>query len=254
MPQRDEIIAFANELLAVESFADYGPNGLQVPGSREVRKLVAGVSANGELIERAVGAGADLLLVHHGLFWDKQPRALSEPMAARLRTALVAGLSIAAYHLPLDAHPEIGNNALLCSRLGLSARDRFAAAGGEPIGIVASVPQVDGIDLAELTASVREVTGRDPLLLGNGPDSIRSVGIVSGGGASFLGEALALGLDAMITGEPSEPATAEAREGGIHFLAAGHHATERLGVAALAQRLGERFSVEHEFVEVANPV
>lgn len=252
MAARDEILAFAAELLDLDAFEDHCPNGLQVPGAREVRKVVSGVSAHRELIERAVAAEAELLVVHHGLFWNKGSRALSEPMAARLRIALAAELSVAGYHLPLDAHPEIGNNALLCARLGLEAQGRFGAAGGHPIGVVGA--SRSGLELSELSERLGEVTGREVLVLGAGPERIRTVGIVSGGGAPFLGEALELDLDAMISGEPSEQATAESREGGIHFLAAGHHATERLGVAALGERIAARFDLEHEFIEVPNPV
>lgn len=249
---RDEIIAFADELLETDAFTDYGPNGLQVPGAERITKVATGVSANRELIERAIEGGADLLIAHHGLFWNKSPRALSEAMAARLRLALGAGLNLAGYHLPLDAHPEIGNNALLCERLGLERTGAFAEAGGREIGVIGS--SAEGIASDELRGRVAALLEREPLLLGDGPETVRSVGLLTGGGAPYLGEAIALGLDAMITGEPAEPATAEAREGSIHLIAAGHHATERLGVEALGERIAERFGVAHEFIDVPNPV
>lgn len=249
---RDEIIRFCDELLASESFEDYGPNGIQVPGRAEVRTVVTGVSAHLELIERAVDVDADLLLAHHGLLWNSQPRALSEPMAARLRAALTAELTIAAYHLPLDAHHEIGNNALLCAALGFEAGEGFAQAGGQQIGVVGTAPEP--MPAADLSARISELLDREPLLLGAGPDLVETLGIVSGGGAAYLSEAAALGLDAMLTGEPTEHVTADAREAGLHFYAAGHHATERLGIRRLGERISERFGVRHEFIDVPNPV
>jgi dinuclear metal center YbgI/SA1388 family protein len=253
VPPRDEILGFCNELLAIDSFSDYGPNGLQVPGRSEVARLASGVSANLELIEAAVDQRADLLLVHHGLFWGSAPSALSELLAGRLRAALAAELSIAAYHLPLDAHPEIGNNVLLRERVGLRPEPLdFGEVKGRPIGVVGRAPQE--LSLAELVARVAEAAGRQPVVFGSGPERIARVAIVTGGGASTVGQAAALGLDALITGEPSEPAPAEAREGRIHLIAAGHHATETFGVRRLGEVVAERFGVEHRFVDVPNPV
>lgn len=249
---RHEIIAFADEALDAPGFDDYGPNGLQVPGTKEVSRIVTGVSAHLELIERSVESGAQMLIVHHGLFWGKQPQALSPAMAARLRLALGAELNVAAYHLPLDADPHVGNNALLCERLGFERRGTFAAAGGRDIGVIGSA--APGISASALCDRISELLDREPLLLGAGPDPISSIGIVSGGGAPFLTEAIGLGLDAMITGEPVEQATAESREGGIHFIAAGHHATERFGIEALGELIRARFGVEHEFVDIPNPI
>lgn len=249
---RDEIIAFADSALSAPEFDDYGPNGLQVPGAGEVTRIVTGVSAHLALIERAVESGAGMLIAHHGLFWNKQPSALSPAMATRLRVALGADLNVAAYHLPLDADPSIGNNALLCDRLGLKRRGTFAPAGGRDIGVVCS--PTESISPSDLTGRVARLLDREPLLLGDGPERVASIGIVSGGGAPFLRDAIRLGLDALITGEPAEQATAEAREGGIHFIAAGHHATERFGIEALGVLIAERFGIEHEFVDIPNPV
>lgn len=250
--RRDAIIAFADEELDAGAFEDYGPNGLQVPGAEEVHRIVTGVSAHLALIESAVESGAQMLIAHHGLFWSKQPQALSPALAARLRLALGADLSIAAYHLPLDADPQIGNNALLCDRLGLERGASFARAGGRDIGVIGRSP--GGLSPSDLCGRIGELLDRDPMMLGDGPDSIHSIGIISGGGAPFLSDAIRLGLDALITGEPAEQATADSREGGIHFIAAGHHATERFGIAALGDLVAERFGVEHEFVDVPNPV
>jgi dinuclear metal center YbgI/SA1388 family protein len=256
VPERDQILGFCDELLTSAEFDDYGPNGLQVPGAREVHKLVTGVSAHLELIERSIDAGAELLIAHHGLFWEFHPRALSEQMAARLRTALAADLSVAGYHLPLDAHPEVGNNALLCAGLGLEPsagpEGRFGTARGHRIGMVGVAPEP--LPVAELEQRIVNLLGREPLRLGAGPERVERVGLLSGAGASQLHEAIELGLDAVITGEPSEHVTADAREGSIHYFAAGHHATETLGIRRLGELVAERFGIEHEFIDVPNPV
>ena len=253
MATRDDIIEFCDDLLNAGSFDDYCPNGLQVPGRAEVGKVATGVSAHRELIERAVDAGAGMLLVHHGLFWDFHPRALSEAMAGRLRLALGAGLSLAGYHLPLDAHPEMGNNALLRDGLGFEASpERFAEVKGRAIGVVGS--RDSGVRLGELVDRVGALTGREPLVFGTGPDPVRSIGIVSGAGASAIHEAITLGLDAFLTGEPAEHVMADAREGGVSFIAAGHYATETFGIRRLGDLVAERFGTEHEFIDVPNPV
>lgn len=253
MADRDEIIAYCDELLDASSFLDYGPNGLQVPGDTPVEKIVTGVSAHLELLERAVAAGAQMVIAHHGLFWDFHPRSLSEPMAARLRLVLGERLSVAAYHLPLDAHPEIGNNALLRDRLGFDrSPEELGSVKGRPIGVVGRAEP--GIAAAELFGRVRELTGREPLVFDAGPDRVASIGIVSGAGSGTIGEAVGLGLDAILTGEPAEHAMADAREGGIHFVAAGHYATETLGVRRLGELLAERFGVDQEFIDIPNPV
>jgi dinuclear metal center YbgI/SA1388 family protein len=250
---RDEIIGFCDGLLEIEAFEDYCPNGLQVPGAAEVSKLATAVSANLETIERAISAGAQLVLCHHGLFWDSQERALTAPMAARLRALLGADVSLAGYHLPLDAHPEIGNNALLREGLSLEPDPRpFGRARGTPVGAIGT--DEAGIGIAALARRTGELVGQEPLVFDSGPSSIHAVGIVSGGGAFAIGEAGSLGLDALITGEPSEPAMAEAREHCIHFVAAGHYATEKIGIRRLGELLAERFGVEHEFIDVPNPV
>jgi dinuclear metal center YbgI/SA1388 family protein len=250
---RDEIIGFCDRLLEIESFDDYCPNGLQVPGGTEASKVATAVSANLETIERAISAGAQLILCHHGLFWDSQDRTLTAPMAARLRALLGAEVSLAGYHLPLDAHPEIGNNALLREGLALGSDPRpFGRARGAPVGAIGT--DETGIEVGELARRTRELVGQEPLVFDSGPSSIHAVGIVSGGGAFAIGEAGSLGLDALITGEPSEPAMAEAGEHGIHFIAAGHYATETIGIRRLGELIAERFGVEHEFVDVPNPV
>ncbi len=251
--EREEIVEFCDRLLDVGAFDDYGPNGLQVPGAAQVSKLASGVSAHRELLERAADGGAQMLLVHHGLFWDFHPRALSEPMAERLRITLERELSVAGYHLPLDAHPEIGNNALLRDQLGFDPDPRpFAEVKGRAIGVIGRRP--DGVDAQRLFDRVAEVSGRDPLVFDAGPRTVRSIGIVTGAGASAIHAAVELGLDAFLTGEPAEHAMGDAREGAIHFIAAGHYATERLGIRRLGDLVAERFGIAHDFIEVPNPV
>jgi dinuclear metal center YbgI/SA1388 family protein len=248
-----EILSFLDELLDPGGFDDYGPNGLQVPGRAEVDRVVTGVSASLELFERAIVADAGLVLVHHGVFWDKAPRALSPAAAARLRMLLTAEVNLVAYHLPLDAHPEVGNNALLADGLGATTHEPFAEHAGRAIGVAARFGE-DGVEAGELFSRVTEVTGRAPLVFDDGPDRVRSLGIVSGGAAGDLETAIAAGLDGFLTGEPSEPAMTTAREARVHFIAAGHYATETFGVRRLGELLAERFGVAHEFIDVPNPV
>jgi dinuclear metal center YbgI/SA1388 family protein len=174
-------------------------------------------------------------------------------MATRLRLLLEAGIGLAAYHLPLDAHPEVGNNALIAGGLGCEDQAPFAEVRGASIGVAGRFAG-DGIPAAELFARVRELTDREPLVFDHGPAAIRSIGIVSGAAADAVEEAAAAGLDAFLTGEPAERAMALARESGIHFIAAGHYATETFGVRRLGELLAERFGVEHRFVDVPNPV
>lgn len=259
MAGRDQIIEFCDQLLETGAFVDYGPNGLQVPGATEVRRVATAVSAHRASIEAAIETDAQLLLTHHGLFWDFHPRALSEQMAERLRLALGADLSLAGYHLPLDAHPRIGNNALLTQALGFQPEldergnpEAFAAVKGRPIGVIGR--SGEGLSPAELGARLTETLGREPLRQGKGPERIHSIGVVTGSAAGSIHEAIELGLDAFITGEPAEHAMADAQEGRIHFFAAGHYATETAGIRRLGELVEERFEVEHVFLDIPNPV
>ena len=247
MAQRDEIIRFADELLAVDRFPEYGTPGLQVLGADEVTKIACGVSSSKELFERAAAAGAQLLIVHHGMFWRNEPVWIDRRQRGRLETLFAANLSLAAYHLALDAHPELGNNALLAEALGVEVERPFAEVGQggtlrEPLGI------------EDLTARVRETVGREPLVFAHGPERIERVAICSGAAGRFLIDAAHEGYDLLLTGEPEEPSLQTARELGIHFVAGGHDATERLGVQALSARLAEQFGLDWEFVPVENPV
>ena len=249
---RDAIVAYLDELLEPAGFRDHGPNGLQVPGRDEVRTVVTGVSANRALIEAAVAAEADLLLVHHGLFWGKGDGAIDHLMAGRLRPLFVHDISLVAYHLPLDAHPEVGNNALIAEALELTSRQPFAPHGGADLGVHGTLPG-EGLTPDALVARIAALC-QEPVAFLHGPERIRTVGIVSGGAADDVHGAAALGLDAFITGEPAERSQAAAEEEGIHFLAAGHHATERFGVRRLGDLLAHRFGVQHLFVDIENPV
>jgi dinuclear metal center YbgI/SA1388 family protein len=242
------IINALDGLLTPAEYKDLGPNGLQVPGTDEVVRVITGVTASRELIERAVSEQAQLVLVHHGLFWDFHPTGLTPVLAERLRPLFKHDISLAGYHLPLDGHPELGNNAILAGRLGCERHEAFATIGR--VGTFSG----DGIPAAELFERIREVTDREPTTFDAGPDRVQRIGVISGGGASYLEEAIELGLDAFLTGEPREHVMSVAREAGIHFIAAGHYATETFGVRALGDWLAARFGVEHVWVDIPNPV
>ncbi len=249
----DNILAHLDELLSPASFDDYGPNGLQVPGPHDVRTVVTGVSASAELFERAAELGADLVIVHHGLFWNGAPLALSPSAKRRLQLLFDNDMALAAYHLPLDGHPDVGNNALLAAGLGCASHAPFAFHRGAAIGVAGRFAG-DGITAGELVERVQRLTGREPLAFLAGPGRVRCIGIVSGAGSDYLGEAVAAGHDAFLTGEPAERVMTHAQEEGIHFIAAGHYATETLGVRRLGDLLAERFEIRHEFVEIPNPI
>jgi dinuclear metal center YbgI/SA1388 family protein len=251
---RDAIIRYLDELLDARAFEDYGPNGLQVPGAAEVTKVVTAVSAHQELFERAVGAGAQLVLCHHGIFWGSRNGPIDERMKRRLKTLFDADVSLAAYHLPLDAHAEVGNNALICRALGFEPAEPFADSHGKSIGWIGRADGA-GVPVAELLDRARTAFGRDDVLHFPGDrEPVRSIGVVSGGGDGYFGEAIERGVDAFVSGEASEPAMADARESGVHFIAGGHWASETFGVRRLGDILAERFGVEHEFAEIPNPV
>jgi dinuclear metal center YbgI/SA1388 family protein len=212
-----------------------------------VSKLACGVSSSRELFERAGAAGAQLVLVHHGLFWRNEPLVVDRRLKGRLEALFAGDLTLVAYHLALDAHPELGNNALLAERLGARRECEFAAIG-------AGARYDEPLTIEELATRLRDATGREPLVFSEGPERIRRVAIVTGGGGTRLIEAAHEGYDALVTGEPEEPALHAARELGIHFLAGGHYATETFGVKALAARLADEFGLDWEFLDLPNPV
>jgi dinuclear metal center YbgI/SA1388 family protein len=205
------------------------------------------VSSSRDLFERAGAAGAQLVLVHHGLFWRNEPLLIDRRLKGRLEALFATNLTLAAYHLALDAHPEVGNNALLADLLGAKRDGEFAG-----IGVGASFAEPITID--ELKQRLEQATGRAPLVFAEGPERVRRIAVVTGGGGTRLIQAAHEGYDALVTGEPEEPALQTARELGIHFLAGGHYATETFGVTALAARLADEFSLEWEFLDVENPV
>jgi len=244
---RDEILAFCDDLLDVASYPDYGPIGLQVGGADEVRKVACGVSASRDLFERAAEAGAQLVLVHHGLFWERDSRVVGPVLRERLRTLFDTGLTLAAYHLALDAHEELGNNAFLARELGVEPEQRFVDVGWG--GALREPAAIDAF-----SARVQGVVDRMPLVFPYGPEQIRRAAICSGGAASHLTDAIDAGYDLFLTGEAAEPTKHLAKEAGIHFVAAGHYATETSGVQALAAKVADRFGIEWEFVDLPNPV
>lgn len=252
MTHIEQLIAALDELLQPAGFRDLGPNGLQVPGAREVTRVVTGVSARRELCERAVELGAQLVLVHHGLFWDFQPTGLSPLQAARLRPLFKHDISLAAYHLPLDAHPEVGNNALICGLLGVGTLEPFAEHGGQPIGWIGSIDPA--VPLIEVVDRVRRRITPQPVIFEDGPAQVSRIAVVSGSAAGDVVPAANAGADCFVTGELKEQVMSEAREAGISVIGAGHYRTEVFGVQALGERIAERFGVEHRFVDIPNPV
>jgi dinuclear metal center YbgI/SA1388 family protein len=254
MSELTQLVDHLNGLLEVDAFRDSCPNGLQVPTDADVQTVVTGVSANVDLLERAAAEGADLIVVHHGLFWRGEPLEITPLKRRRLAPLFAHDIALAAYHLPLDAHPEHGNNALIGAGLGAGTSGRFAEHGGRPIGVHVRFPG-EGLTVDELAARVQAlVGGRAPLVIAGGPERIRTLGIVSGAATDDVHEAIGLGLDAFLTGEPAERAFSIARDAGIHFLAAGHHATETFGVRRLGELLEREFGVRHLFVDVPNPI
>jgi dinuclear metal center YbgI/SA1388 family protein len=247
MARRDDILNFARELLDLDSFHDYGPMGLQVVGADEVTKIAASGSSALEAFRRTREAGAELLVVHHGQYWEGDPRIVDVAMKRRLQALFDGDITLAAYHLALDAHPEIGNNIIVARELGIREPERFLEWGfGGPLAEPAT--------LNELASRLEAATGRAPQVFGGGPDRIERVAVITGGGAKLVREAATAGYDAYVTGEPAEPTLHLARELGIHFLAGGHYATETFGIKALAERLADEFSLDWEFVDVPVPV
>jgi dinuclear metal center YbgI/SA1388 family protein len=246
MASRDEIVAYADALLEVDRFPEFAPQGLQVIGTDDVTTIACGVSSSRELFERAVALGAELVLVHHGLFWRNEPLVVDARLRGRLEALFAANASLVAYHLALDAHPTLGNNAQLASRIGATPEGAF---GG--VGLRCNL---DNVALETLVGRVEQAVERPPLVLRGGPERVRRVAISTGAAGYDLARAAHEGFDALLTGEAEEPSAATARELGITLIAAGHHASERLGVQALAAHLADRFGLASHYVEVENPV
>jgi dinuclear metal center YbgI/SA1388 family protein len=251
--QREDLTRYLNTYLSADRFRDYCPNGLQVEGKPEINRLALGVSASASLIEQAIAWGADALLVHHGLFWSGDPQALHGWRRRRLALTLAADLNVIAYHLPLDAHLEVGNNACIARGLGLEGLTLFGQAGGQPIGLYGDLPQ-PALPADVVTQIATLCEHPNPLAFLSGPPSVRRVAIITGRAGKMLEDALAVGADLFLTGEPEEPSQAYAAEMGIHFVAAGHHRTETFGVRALGQHLTDAFDLTTHFFDAPNPV
>ncbi len=250
---RDDIVHFLNEYLHIESFRDYGPNGLQVVGRAAVQRVALGVSANLECFRIAATRQCDMLIVHHGLFWENMPRTVGAMMKARLKTLFDHDISLLGYHLPLDAHPDVGNNALWLKQLGFSIEGiTLGSARGKAIGAIGQAP--GRCTLEALVAQISSLAGATPRVYAYGPQTVRRLGVVTGGGQGYLLEALGAGCDTFLTGEVGEPTEATAREAGINFIAAGHYNSEKIGIQALGDLLHTQFGVETFFCDVPNPV
>jgi dinuclear metal center YbgI/SA1388 family protein len=243
------LLDYCQQRLDVIAFDDYCPNGLQVEGKGEVRRLVTGVTASLALAQAAVEAGADTLLVHHGYFWKNEPAPIVGMKGERIRLLLQHQVNLLAYHLPLDAHPELGNNVKLGELIGCRSGAPVAA-GGLLWGGELPEPATPG-ELADILSSSLD---REPLLIVAGEHPIQRLAWCTGGAQGMIEQAADLGFDAYITGEVSESTVHVARERGIHFYAAGHHATERYGVQALGEELAARFDLQHQFIDIPNPV
>ena len=252
MPVLHDLVDYCDQLLDVAAFQDYCPNGLQVEGRSEVHRIVSGVTASQALIDAALGQDADLLLVHHGFFWKGEDPCVTHIKRRRIATLLASDISLLAYHLPLDAHAQLGNNAQLASRLGFAELGRFGDGHGPELACFGELD--DPLSARDLGVRIENALQRRPLHIAGGGSEIGSVGWCSGAAQSFLEAAARRGLDAFISGEISEPSVHIAREYGIHYYAAGHHATERYGVQALGANLAERFGIEHIFIDIDNPV
>lgn len=244
------LVEEADRYLNAAAIADYCPNGLQVQGRAEVRRIVSGVTASQALLDAALEAQADLVLVHHGYFWKNEDPRVIGIKQRRLKTLLINDISLLAYHLPLDVHPEVGNNVQLARRLGLIVEGPLEPGNPRSVGLVGSLPQA--LSAAEFAQRIEVALGRSPLVV-EGSRPIRRVAWCTGGAQGYIEQAVAAGVDAYVTGEVSEPTVHIARENDLSFFAAGHHATERYGVQALGDYLAQRFDIEHIFVDVPNP-
>lgn len=254
MPKVSDIIAYCDELLNVDEFRDYAPNGLQVEGKPEIEVLVSGVTASQALIGRAVALNADMLLVHHGYFWKGEDPRLIGMKGRRVKSLMQHDINLVGYHLPLDGHPELGNNAQLGRLLGLE-QQQVGGVGAARNTLFSGV-LAEPMTARAFARHIASVLGREPMHIcpfAESDSMISRVAWCTGGAQGFVDQAAQLGVDAYISGEISERTTHEARECGIHYYAAGHHATERYGAMALGEHLAERFDVEHHFIDIDNP-
>jgi dinuclear metal center YbgI/SA1388 family protein len=261
MTDRQTLLSAFNNLLQPERFTDYGPNGLQVEGKSQIRKIVSGVTASRALIEAAIEAKADAIFVHHGLFWRGQTGVVTGWMKERLKLLLAHDISLFAYHLPLDAHPELGNNAQLGQKLGFITpkaveRGEIKNFGDQNLGWLANIEQntLKTLQNPENLQKHLENSLKRPVAgVFIAESTIKNIAWCTGGAQSYFETAIAAGADAFITGEMSEPQAHLAREYGVSYFACGHHATERYGAPAVAAHVAEKLGIEHEFIEIDNP-
>jgi len=249
MTTRQELLAALDELLQPARFKDYGPNGLQVEGRSEVHHIVSGVTASLALIDAAIAEGADAIFVHHGLFWRGQDGCITGWMRQRVARLLAHDINLFAYHLPLDAHPELGNNAQLGARLGLKIQGNF---GEQMLGCWGDLDAPLG-SVDALAQQLQSLCGRSVVAVDAKPGPLRRVGWCSGGAQGYFEAAIAAGVDVFITGEISEPQAHYARECGVSFIACGHHASERYGAPAVAGFVAQRLGLRHSFIDIDNP-
>ena len=247
--QRSVLEAYLDRYLDVGRFRDYCPNGLQVKGRESVARLVSGVTASVQFLEAAIDARADAVLVHHGYFWRGEDARVIGPRRRRIALLIEHDLNLLAFHLPLDAHEEVGNNAALARELDFSVSGRF---GEQDIGMHGEISEA--VTLGELAAHVEKRLQRKPLVVGDVSRPVRRVAWCTGAAQGYVEDAARLGVDVYLTGEISEQTVHFARESGIGFISAGHHATERYGVQSLGAHLADRFALDHRFIDVDNPV
>jgi len=257
MTDRPTLHAAFDALLQPERFKDYGPNGLQVEGRFEVKRIVSGVTASLALIEAAIVAKADAVFVHHGLFWRGHDGCITGWMRQRLGLLLAHNINLFAYHLPLDAHPDLGNNAQLGFQLGLQGTGRFGDQQlgwlGEPAPGLQAKASAAFADAQSLANHIEAILGRSVTLVNAKPGPVRRIGWCTGGAQGYFEAAIAAGVDVFITGEISEPQAHYARECGVSYIACGHHASERYGAPAVASHIASVLGVEHEFIDIDNP-
>lgn len=248
---RESFAKYLEQALDITRFRDYCPNGLQVEGRPLIRKLATGVTASLALIEAAAAMEADAILVHHGYFWRGEDARIIGPKQKRLKLLLTRDINLFAYHLPLDMHPEFGNNVQLAKCLGLVTESRF---GDDNLGWLGAVEDAGVRTVGDLARHVEARLGRAPLVIGDLGQPVEKIGWCTGAAHNMLADAVSAGASAYLSGEISEPTVHLARETGVAYLACGHHATERYGVQALGAHLAEKFGIEHRFIDIANPV
>lgn len=247
---REQLRTYLDSLFEVERFQDYSPNGLQVEGREEVKRVICGVTASQALLDEAVKRDADGIIVHHGWFWRGDDLCVTGMRRRRLATIIKHDINLFAYHLPLDAHPSLGNNARLAMHMGWSIDKRFGEQGIACLGN----PGTAGTTLGRIASSLEQVLGRPPLVIGENDMPIRHIAWCSGGAQNWFELAIRHGADCYVSGEISEQTVHMARESGVAYIAAGHHATERYGVMALAEHLTANMGINSQFVDIANPV